>query len=252
MKKQLSLTLLFSLLFSVCTFSQVNKGTIYAVFVGVSEYANPNSNLTFCHKDATSMCEVLKYHTEEENLVLITNQAACRQNIIQKTRDLFAKAKKEDVILFYFSGHGTTGAFCVHDDFLMYSDLRTLFKSTPAKRKLIFADACFSGDMRPATPTQTNANQNNLGTGVLLFLSSRSNQYSIESFSLEGGDFTHYLCTGLKGGADTNGDRLITAKELFNFVHARVKEYTGGDQVPVMWGRFDDNMVILNWKHRKK
>jgi hypothetical protein len=29
-----------------------------------------------------------------------------------------------------------------------------------------------------------------------------------------------------------------------------VKKYTKGEQTPVMWGKFDDNMIIFNWKKK--
>ena len=51
----------------------------------------------------------------------------------------------------------------------------------------------------------------------------------------------------LRGGADTNKDRVITAKEIYNFVHQGVVEASGNRQHPVMWGKFDGNMVVMKW-----
>jgi uncharacterized caspase-like protein len=68
---------------------------------------------------------------------------------------------------------------------------------------------------------------------------------------LHNGAFTFFLIAGLKGGADANRDRMITAKELYDFVRPQVEEQTGGKQIPVMWGKFEDDMVIMNWKNNQ-
>ena len=64
-------------------------------------------------------------------------------------------------------------------------------------------------------------------------------------------DFTQYLIKGLKGAADTDSDRIITAKEIFTYVSAKVSEQTRKKQNPVMWGKFNDNMHILNWNPKR-
>ena len=56
-----------------------------------------------------------------------------------------------------------------------------------------------------------------------------------------------FLERGLRGGADKNKDRIITARELYDFVHQGVIGASGGRQHPVMWGKFDNNMTIISW-----
>ena len=63
--------------------------------------------------------------------------------------------------------------------------------------------------------------------------------------------FTAYLERGLRGGADTNRDRSITAIELFDFVSKGVAKDSSQKQHPVMWGNFDNNMSILSWNPSK-
>lgn len=64
---------------------------------------------------------------------------------------------------------------------------------------------------------------------------------------MRNGFFTTYLYMGLKGNADADKDRTITAKELFEFVYGGVVQLSGGRQHPVMWGSFSDNMVVMKW-----
>jgi uncharacterized caspase-like protein len=82
---------------------------------------------------------------------------------------------------------------------------------------------------------------------VLLFLSSRTEETSMERKDMQNGFFTTYLQKGLKGGADGDRNRAITAKELFDYVSNGVSQLSGGSQHPVMWGNFDDNMVVMQW-----
>ena len=80
----------------------------------------------------------------------------------------------------------------------------------------------------------------------MLFLSSRTNELSQET-RFQNSLFTIYLERGLRGGADVNKDRHITAREIYDFVHQGVIEASGGKQHPVMWGKFDNNMIIIKW-----
>lgn len=81
----------------------------------------------------------------------------------------------------------------------------------------------------------------------MLFLSSRGNETSIERRDMKNGFFTSCLQKGLRGGADVNRDRVITAKELFSYVSRNVKLLSNDKQHPVMWGKFSDNMVVMKW-----
>ena len=225
------------------------EGKIYAVLVGVSEYAQPDNNLTYCHRDAMEMYALLKDYTTPDRIKLLTNRQAKHDNIVYHTRQLFQQAQADDIVIFFFSGHGNRDVFFAHDKELYTSTLKKIFKQTKAKRKLIFADACRSGTLRQPG-NQTASSRIDLGQNVLLFLSSRSDQLSREASDLKNGVFTYFLLAGLRGGADVNKDGYITAKELFNFVYPKVKQRSGGKQIPVMWGKFDENMIILKRKSK--
>jgi uncharacterized caspase-like protein len=83
---------------------------------------------------------------------------------------------------------------------------------------------------------------------VMFFLSSRSGEPSQEIITMKNGVFTTYLLQGLRGSADVNRDRVITARELFDYVSAAVASATQGRQHPVMWGTFSNDMPIMVWK----
>jgi uncharacterized caspase-like protein len=226
------------------------SGRLYAVCVGVSEYAQPSANLKYPRQDAQDVYELLRYHAAAPNLVLLTDHQATANNVLSQLNALFAQARPQDIVILYFSGHGTSGYFSAHDQAVSFRSLQAIFKKTQARRKVIFADACYSGTLRTEKPPDDDNDDTggaHAGEDVLLFLSSRSNQMSRESSALNNGVFTHFLVAGLKGGADANRDRVIAAKELFNFVNANVRQHSKNVQVPVMWGKFDDSMPVLTW-----
>ncbi|MBD5324838.1 MAG: caspase family protein [Bacteroides sp.] len=221
----------------------------FVVCVGIGKYADPKvTPLTKTEKDAKAMAAFFKKGTG--NVITITGRYATRQQIITSLRAQFAKANPDDKIIFYFSGHGYPGGFCPYDmtrleDGLTYTDVIKIMAKSKAKDKIIFADACNSGAIRQSATTKRPDPGN-----ILMFLSSRGNEYSIESHLLSNGYFTNYLLHGLSGKADTDGDMAITAKELYEYVSTGVKQLSNDKQHPVMWGRFPDNLVIV--KYRKK
>lgn len=221
----------------------------YVVCVGIGNYADSKmKNLTKTETDAKAMAEFYKKATD--NVILITGKYATKAKILESLKSQFKRAKKGDKIIFYYSGHGYPGGFCPYDMHsletgLTYAEVVNIMKASKASQKLIFADACNSGGIREAKTNKTPEVGN-----VMFFLSSRGNESSIESPYAANGFFTKNLLRALKGAADTNQDRQITAKELFTYVSAKTKEDTDDRQHPVMWGNFPDNLVIVKYKKK--
>lgn len=243
-------TLIFMAIFfcSFLTSSGRDKGEVYVVSVGISDYQSI-SDLTLPEKDARSIAELYKTHTE--NVITITGKYATKARILKSLKDQFNRAKEEDMIIFAFSGHGYPGGICPFDmsakdnSGISYREIKDILKESRAKRKIVYADACFSGGLR--SQGTASSVQDHQDSEVLLFLSSRGGEASIETPFMVNGIFTSYLLRGLRGGADTDKNRKITAKELFLFVSQGVKERSNDKQHPVMWGRFDDNEVLMDW-----
>lgn len=229
-----------------CLISLALHAETYVVCVGIGNYADPKvKNLTKTEADAKAMAEFYKKGTQ--NVITITGKYATKAQILKSLNSQFSRANPDDKIIFFFSGHGYPGGFCPHDmtkieEGLKYSDVISIMQKSKAKNKFIFADACHSGAIRHnGSDTEPKAGN------ILLFLSSRGNEYSAESPFLANGYFTKHLLRGLSGGADSNKDKRITARELFNYVSDGVKSQTNNRQHPVMWGNFPDDIVIVQY-----
>ncbi|MBD2459277.1 caspase family protein [Nostoc sp. FACHB-87] len=85
---------------------------IYALLVGIDKYPDPISPLHGCVKDITAMKEYLENRVKKDkdhqlHLRTRTNDEAKRKTIIDDFREHLCKAQKDDIVLFYYSGHGS-------------------------------------------------------------------------------------------------------------------------------------------------
>ena len=234
MKKRLLLAWM-----TLCAISLQAK--TYLVCIGIADYPGTKNDLRISDNDAKTIAKVF-LATKDASVKVLTNEDATQSALLSTMHTLFEDAQSDDAVVLYFSGHGTPGALVCHDGLLTYQHIFKMLKGCKANKKMIIADACFSGKMRTTRQQSNNYNSQN----VMLFLSSRTNETSQET-KFKNSLFTIFLERGLRGGADTNRDRYITARELYDFVHKGVIEASGNKQHPVMWGKFDNNMTIIKW-----
>ena len=242
--------------FSQLCFAQ--KGSTYAVIVGIADYKITDyrtGDLKFADKDAIRFTDFLKSpaggNVPNQNIKVLTNKIATQKAILNALL-LFEKATDQDRVIFYFSGHGLGGAFIPYDvkkndpaSVLTHSDLKKHFRASAASTKLCIVDACLSGSM--TTQQSWNISENKKLTSksdVVLMLSSRSTQTSVESGVARGGLFTFFMLNGLRGKADRNHDKTVTIKELYHYVSPLVKYNTPNRQAPIFYGKFSDNLIL--------
>ena len=213
----------------------------YIVSVGIADYPGTEHDLRISDNDAKTIAKVFSV-AKQATVSILINEQATQSALLSTMHTSFMNANSEDIVILYFSGHGTPGALVCHDGLLTYQHIFKMLKGCKASRKVIIADACYAGKMRTTRQQSDSYNTQN----VMLFLSSRTNEVSRES-RYKNSLFTIFLERGLRGGADTNRDRYITARELYDFVHKGVIEASGNKQHPVMWGKFENNMTVINW-----
>lgn len=232
---------------------------VYAVVVGVANYAHINS-LRYTDDDAFRLYAWLKSPEggalPDEQISLFIDEAAGRDEILSGLRKQFSKAGSNDLILFYFSGHGSQGAF-IPADFdgtshqLTHASVREIFDQSKARYKICIADACHSGSLDKGVKSAWDGVYDsyytalsNSGGGMALFMSSKAEETSLEIGGLRQSVFTYYLLEGLKGNADVNQNKIVTIQELYNYVAANVKSYTSNRQSPVINGNYDKDMPV--------
>ena len=236
--KSILIFLLFTLL-GCKSYSQ----QVFVLAVGISDYPGIRNDLRLPTNDATAFIDLYKKNSTSTTKLLL-NEEATYIAITNAAKSLYKNAGPEDIVVFYFSGHGQPSGFNAYDKTLDYGTIKDIFANCQAKHKMIFADACFSGKLRDVKEKSTSSTKD---IDVMLFLSSRHNETSIERPQMENGFFTACLLKCLKGGADIDRNRIITAKELYQEVSRGVKTLSNDQQHPVMWGNFDHDMTIMKW-----
>ncbi len=198
------------------------------------------------------------YNYNKSDVFMMLDANATRSHVIKVLKQQFSKSTLDDEIIFAYSGHGFDGGVSTYNnnEVLYCSEVQKIMLNSKARRKMMFVNSCHSGSF-----TKKNKDSNdkrrvyNKNSKVLLFLSSRPNEYSWETDYMNNSYFFHYLLEGLKGKADgaagTKKDNKVTARELFDYVAPKVAGITKGTQHPQMsggWNGFDDDMVIVNIK----
>jgi Caspase domain len=84
---------------------------LYALLVGIDEYPNPRDCLAGCVNDIKAVGEYLEQWLKSDSYQIHTrtlfNKDATRDGIINGFRQHFKDANSNDVVLFYYSGHGS-------------------------------------------------------------------------------------------------------------------------------------------------
>lgn len=232
---------------------------VWAVVAGVASYDHMPV-LRYTDDDAYRFYAFLKSleggALPDEQIRILIDEEATRDNVLGTLDEVFSMAGPQDLVIFYFSGHGLNGSFLPIDfdgynNKIMHEEIAAAFNKTKARFKLCLADACHSGSliaMRSGEPepalVQFYQTLSKSVSGTALIMSSKADETSLESSGLRQGVFSHFLIRGLKGEADTNKDKVISVEELYNYINGKVRDYTGNRQSPVIKGTYDPKMPV--------
>lgn len=263
---------LFSLLLVAIAFgiaAQAQK--TYAIITGVSNYEGTANDLNQSTKDAKSLAVL--YKSKGATVALLTSQNATRANVIATIRKVKKVATSADRIVFSFSGHGIANTLCTYTsgqstDMLSYSDLFAELDKCQARDIVCYIDACFSGTavggMHSKAMHDNDKAMQGSGKAVpdgdkawtnvikgsqryIVYLSSRSDETSAENPLVGAGFMTNGILKGLRGKADANNDRKVTAMELFRYVHRDVQLHNKKQHPQLVTSKALYDNVLMSW-----
>ena len=240
----------------------------YALVIGISKYKNlpADAQLQYPDMDAESIYTVLISpeggQFPAENVHKLIDGQATLENIRHELETwLPSVTHPDDRVLVYFAGHGFvsngTAYIAPHDiDLKNISSTaypmdalgKDIGSRVNGKWKVLITDSCHSGAITPEADRSTvNRTLLDLDKSLFSITASRDREQSFESDKWGGGHgiFTYYVVKGLEGEADTNGDGIVSADELAEYVHTNVRDATNAAQNPTSErGSFDPNMVL--------
>jgi tetratricopeptide (TPR) repeat protein len=247
-------------------------GQTYALLIGISKYKRPDLSLQYADADATLFSELLKSQrggaVPAENLTLLTDEKATLAAVRLAFQDLLKRrAQKTDTVIILIAGHGTVdgkNAFILTYDAdpqdlastaLPMSEVAGLFQDQVKKvgRVLLFSDVCRAGTIGTIQSTTVNSDVQHLGDAegdLFGLLASRTKELSLEGPQFGGGHgvFSYFVVKGLSGAADANGDGVVDANELIDYVSSQVPKASSGHQHPREFGAYDNSMRLSDIK----
>lgn len=236
-----------------------NKPKIWILLAGIEKY--DSKPLTYTVDDIAAM---YNFWTSSRGGKVPSNQIkylpdnyATSDNILGTAQSLFSQATEDDIIITFLSGHGGVGAFSAYNGSLQYEYLNKTLKQSRARKKICIIDACHAGSFNSKGVLKSKGetldeNQalnlfytslSRAGNGITYLLACRADQLSREDGSLGHGVFTYFLLRGLQGAADQNSDKLVTIKEVVDYLDRNVPAYQN-DQNPVIKGTFDPDTPL--------
>jgi len=242
---------------------------IWVVAIGISNYKDEEiADLKYSHNDAKRIVDYYKdtFSLPNDHYYLLQNENATLTRIKRHLGEVIPQnAKKEDLVIIYFAGHGDEEQLARKDKIqvtkyilpynakpnnlystaLKMDEIADMLERIQAERMLFIGDYCYSGGIvKGARSTNKKKNIDIVeplsenfdlqAEGRFILTSSRVDEVSVESDSLEGGVLTHFLLKALKGedNVDINRDKNITIYETFNYIENKVKVSTQYSQHP--------------------
>ncbi len=232
------------------------RPSVYAVVVGISSYKDSTiEQLQYANADAIAFAGFLQSKTggsvQKENIRLLTDSNATQAAVILAINWLAKVCKKDDLVFFYFSGHGDVESVSMFNNayLICYNTSRDVFegmslsvdklndiaKTLSARTQanvVLITDACRSGKIIDSNPERNQL----LGERLLAstekeirIASCKPDQLSNEGDQWGGGRgvFSYHLVNGLKGSADANKDAVVTVSEIRSYMETAMKNDVG-------------------------
>ena len=249
----------------------------YGVFIGVGEYQNPEINLSFSVTDAVKMSDAVeiganklfgKDRTHIYRLTTANSELVSKDRILSTFENIRTKAKPEDVLFIYMSGHGIAfGGSGVEGDFyyltsqsigadrssykdpslreqhlVSTTELTQCLNNISALKRFIIIDACGSGKAVDKLIAAKSLDASQIKaidrmrdrTGLFVLSGCASDAVSYEASQFGQGLLTYSILQGLKGGALFEG-KFADVNTLMEYARDKVPELAkniGGIQTP--------------------
>ena len=243
----------------------MGKPKLYGVIVGTSDYEGNTPDLRFAANDASQFSKALDMVSTKmldsvfiELFVADTGRSSgnwpSKSSLHTAFQEIAAKATSNDILVVFFSGHGTTnvkdGSFYYltsqfkeenkpdSAEWINYAisseELISWINDIPILKQVVILDACNSGRIFTELTAREGLSNNqqialdqlNNRTGTFVLAGAESDQQSFETSNIDHGFLTYCLLEGMKGEA-LNGD-LVDVHRLFEYAVEQVPIMTSG------------------------
>ncbi len=243
-----------TILFLFLTLAQAKVERL-SLIIGNDQGLYGETLLKYATKDAERFHQLLLElgDIDQHRNYLLLNRK--KQEIIKilheiKGRVIELKNNNQEIIFYiYYSGHADPEALHIEGEKIQIKTVQDFFQTLQADVKIMFIDACYSGNIlrekgiKLGESIDINFDDQLKIKGSAVFTSSSAGELSHESEELQGSLFTHYLITGLRGGADFNKDKSISLLEAYHYAQTQTLHKVNRAKNVVQNPAFDLDLV---------
>jgi hypothetical protein len=222
-----------------------NKVEYWAVIVGVSDY-NANALDTGNLSDAEDLYDELVPIWGEDHIKLLVDDAATKANISDAICGwLDEQEDSNDVVFFYFSGHGNKDVLAPYDSSKFVSsksisadELQGWLDALEADNIVVILDSCRSGSLISDLSE----------TGRIIIASSKSVEDSFYFPSLGHLVFTYCILDAFYNFVDSDEDNELSVEEIFSYAAPIVTAALASEyelQTPQIDDRYDGELELF-------
>ena len=243
------------------------ENTVHALVIGIDNYKGQGNNCRFADEDAKGFALALNECCGVQDVRLLVNKNATRQAIQKEMDRLTDIVYQEDVVVFYYAGHGSHSPDSDGDEgigdgldevlvpydyqateeskYLVDDELALWANRLRAKAVLLVViDSCFSGGLGRSLKMEGRVLEHGGGLGrdlldfpgsqtsIVLAVACEEHEVASPNDRCGHGLFTCFLLQGIeRKRADMNFDGAVTTDELADYIAEKLEQYP--HQTPV-------------------
>ena len=236
------------------------KSETYILAVGIANYSQA-PRLNYTDDDAHRLGLFFKSPEGgaigEDHIKVLVNEEATLQNVRDGLEQFAKKADEDDVVIFYFSGHGKADLLIPYEyngkgPHISHYEVKRILSSSKAKQKLFIADMVHSSiiasqnkDISKISPQNYYHAFSGANPNIALMLSYKSSETPTRKGPKVQGLYNYYLIQGLKGSADSNADLRVSLGEIQQYLEQDLKD-SKDDQKLHLLGTYDEDVPLIH------
>lgn len=232
-----------SLIFADTKTSGVER---FALYIGCNNGGKSNARLMYAGTDASSFQKTMSEIggvPNSNSILLIDPTKDDVDNALNAITDAIARnsnASRRSEFIFYYSGHSSETALLLGKTTYDYTKLKESISKVPSDVHVVILDSCYSGNfIRTKGGSRQKpflVDDSTVVKGHAYLSSSSTQETSQESDEIGSSFFTNAVLTGLRGAADTSGDKKVTLNELYSYAFnetlSKTEDSASGPQHP--------------------
>jgi hypothetical protein len=207
----------------------------FALIASANDGGKERTRLRFADSDAAATSRVLQRlgGVRQEDVILLSD--ATRASLEAAFANVGARIAQSDQrvrdeLFVYYSGHSDELGLLLAGERVSFAEMRRWIDGTLAEVRIAVLDSCASGAVirerggvrRPPFLSDLSVH----ARGHAFLTASSADEAAQESDRIQGGFFTHYFLSGLRGAADTSRDGRVTLAEAYQFSYGETLRRT--------------------------